>query len=75
MKKVTIYSRDTCAPCKTVKYLLTKKGIEYTEKNIDDPQHQNEYAKFGMAIVPILVIGETIITGANFGAINTALST
>jgi glutaredoxin len=71
---VTIFSRSTCAPCKTVKYLLSKRGVSYEERDIDDPKNQADFARYGVTGVPLLVIGEHVIHGANFGAINNALN-
>lgn len=36
--RIIIYSTSTCAFCKTEKQYLDKKGIAYTEKNIEEDQ-------------------------------------
>lgn len=72
--QVTIFSRSTCAPCKTVKYLLNKRGVSFSERDVDDPENLADFARYGVASVPVIIIGDRVIHGANFGAINSALS-
>lgn len=63
---VTIYTRPTCGPCRTVKYFLQKKGILYTEKNVDDPDNMAEFTKFTTAMqLPFTLIGANSVSGAN----------
>lgn len=74
MKEVFVYSRSTCAPCKTLKVWLTRKGIAYTELNVDDPAVEDELLGFtGMVLLPTVVIGDKIIKGLNISQINQAL--
>ena len=43
---VTVYVQDNCAPCKTAKYFLNKKNIEYEEVPIADHKqriHENGF--------------------------------
>jgi len=71
---VTIYTRSTCAPCKTVKYFLQKKGVAYAEKNIDDPEYAAEFARVSdYPMVPLVLVGETKIQGLNLGLLSQAL--
>jgi len=64
---VTVYTRTSCAPCRTLKTYLQKKGIKFEEKNIDEnPDHAAEaFAKTGLAMVPVTVIGDKVIQGLN----------
>ena len=58
-----VYTRTTCAPCKTVKYWLNKKGIEFREKNIDEPEYAAEFAQFSkVSMVPLVLTptGQTV---------------
>lgn len=71
---VTVYTRTTCAPCRTVKYYLQKRGVVFTEKNIDDPDNQAEFARLGtFSMVPLVVVGEHKIQGLNLGLLAEAL--
>ena len=72
---VTIYTRDTCAPCVNVKKLFALKQVEYEEKNVDhDPKLMDEVIRLsGMAVVPCILIGEKVISGMNIPAIMRAL--
>lgn len=71
---VTVYTRTTCAPCKTVKWYLEKKGVPFEEKNIDDKDNFNEYVeeskKSGHTnMVPLVVFGDAHISGLNMPAL------
>lgn len=69
---ITIYSRPSCAPCRTLKYWLDKKGHKYEVKDVDE--HREEVLRYSSApIVPITVIGDKVIEGMNLGAIADAL--
>lgn len=72
---VTVYTRTTCAPCKTVKYWLNKKGIAFTEKNVDEnPEFAQEaFSKSGFTAVPVTVVGDKVIAGMNLSLISQAL--
>lgn len=68
-----VYSRNNCAPCRTLKYYLTKKGIEFEERNVDlNPEFEKELNTLGYASVPVTLIGEKIIVGVNISAIESA---
>jgi glutaredoxin len=63
---IQIFSRPTCSPCRTLKYYLDKKGLEYTV--LDADENREELLKYSNApIVPITVInnGEHVIEGLN----------
>lgn len=72
MKNITVYSRDTCSPCKTLKTYLKNKAIDFVEKNIDESEEAQAeaYAYAGMSIVPVTVITNkdntrTVVSGLN----------
>lgn len=77
---ITIYSRQTCAPCNTLKSFLNKKGIQFTTRDIDsEPEAAAEaYAYAGGSVVPVTVIENgderKVITGLNLGQIIPAVS-
>ena len=73
--EIIIYSRATCAPCQIVKKYLTSRQLKYTERNIDHSETwaREAYSKAGMSIVPVLEIGDQIITGMNIGLINSTI--
>jgi glutaredoxin len=67
---VTIYTRTTCAPCKTVKYWLKSKNVEYVEKNIDEGDNMQEFVKFtDMPMVPLILTD----TGEKIQGLNLSL--
>lgn len=74
---VTIYSADWCAFCHAAKDYLTKKGIDFAEKNVEE---KAEYAaeavqKSGQRGIPVLDINGKIIVGFDRPAIDAALNT
>ena len=50
-----------------LKKYLQRKGVEYTEKNVDEhPEDAAEaFAKTGLTMVPVTVIDDTVISGFN----------
>jgi glutaredoxin-like YruB-family protein len=78
MKKVTIYSTSWCVYCKEAKKYFDKKGVAYTEKNIEEDAAANAelMKKLGGMFngVPIIEIDDRLINGFNRAAIDAALA-
>lgn len=68
-----LYSRTTCAPCRTIKYWLDKNQVSYKVRDIDDPSNLDELLKTGSAMVPTIVVNGVTITGVNIPALKNAL--
>lgn len=80
-KKITIYSRPTCAPCNQIKKFLNLKGLSYEVKDVDaDPNNAAEaLALAGMSIVPVTVITkqddtQEVISGLNLSRLMPAIA-
>ena len=74
MPEVTVFTRTTCAPCKTVKYFLQKKGIVFTEKNIDEPENADAFAELSdFPMVPLVIVGDKKIQGLNLSLLSNML--
>lgn len=73
--KVTVYSATWCAFCHAAKDYLDKKGIKYTDKDIEsDPKFADESVKkSGQTGIPVLDINGTIIVGFDRPKIDAAL--
>jgi glutaredoxin len=73
---VTVYSRPSCAPCKTLKTWLARKGVSYTEINVDDnPAAVREIlARTGFMVVPMTLIDNEAVSGPNFARLNSLLT-
>jgi glutaredoxin len=56
---IKIYSRQGCAPCKTLKYWLGKKGLKYEEFEADD----------STPVVPVTYVGDYPVVGLNLALI------
>lgn len=61
MKPVTVYSTTYCPYCVRAKDLLTRKGVSYTEINVeDDAEREKMIAKAGgRRTVPQIFVGDT----------------
>ncbi len=57
-KKITVYTRTTCAYCVQVKKLLDMKGQQYSVVNLDEDikAEQNVIAKSGARTVPVVTV-------------------
>jgi len=69
MKKITVYTNETCPYCKQIKEELTKNNIEF--ENIlttDDPEEWQAIVDFtGMPTVPTIYFnGEYFMPGRDF---------
>ena len=62
---ITIYSADWCAYCHAAKDYLTKKGIAFTEKDVEADQKylQESIDKSGQMGIPVLDIDGEIVVG------------
>ncbi len=74
-KNVTIYSADWCAYCHAAKDYLNKKGIAFTEKDVEsNPTFAQEAVqKSDQMGIPVLDIDGTIIVGFDRPKIDAAL--
>ncbi|MEO8785058.1 MAG: glutaredoxin domain-containing protein [Candidatus Saccharimonadales bacterium] len=73
--KVTVYSATWCAFCHAAKEYLDKKGVKYTDKDIEaDPAFAEESVKLsGQTGIPVLDINGTVIVGFDRPKIDAAL--
>jgi glutaredoxin-like YruB-family protein len=75
-KNVTIYSADWCAFCHAAKDYLTKKGVNFEEKNVEENQQfaMESVQKSGQMGIPVLDIDGEIIVGFDRPRIDAALA-
>lgn len=70
MKKVEIYTSDTCIQCKQAKEYLYNNNIDFIEYNIsDNQQYKKELIKKGYLSVPVLVINGQDVLGFDLSRI------
>lgn len=81
MKKITIFTTNTCAYCGMVKTWLAAKGFTYEEVNLDtNPERQQEaFAVSGQLTVPITVItkeddSQEVVVGYNLAKLAPAVA-
>ena len=64
MKKVEIYTSDTCIQCKKAKEYLQNNNVEFVEYNISsNEEFRRELIKKGYLSVPIIVVDNQDILG------------
>jgi glutaredoxin len=57
MKKVIIYSQETCPPCHAEKLWFKEHGIEFEEKDIrKNEQYLQELIQLGASATPVTII-------------------
>jgi glutaredoxin-like YruB-family protein len=63
MKKVEIYTSNSCGYCSTAKDYFKENNIEYVEYNVsENPQYRKDLMKKGYMSVPVIIIeGEEVI--------------
>ena len=66
MKKVTVYTSNTCPHCKAAKNYLRENNIEFEEKNVDEDRSAIDYlVEKGHRGVPVITIDGEDIVGFN----------
>jgi glutaredoxin len=81
VKKITIFTSDTCGYCQMVKSYLKAKGMGYEEVNLDrDPNRRAEAHRLSGALtVPVTVVtkvddSQEIIVGYNLAKLAPAVN-
>ncbi|KHS55534.1 MULTISPECIES: glutaredoxin family protein [Terrisporobacter] len=70
MKKVEIYTSDTCIQCKKAKEYLQNNNVEFIEYNISSNQeYKRELIKKGYLSVPVIVVDGQDILGFDLNRI------
>lgn len=70
MKKVEIYTSDTCIQCKKAKEYLQNNNIKFVEYNISsNEEFRRELIKKGYLSVPIIVVDNQDILGFDINRI------
>ena len=67
MKPVKLYTTRTCPHCARAKDLFKRKGITFQEIDVTEDSNRRKEAeeRYGWLTVPMVVIGEECIGGAN----------
>lgn len=64
MKKVTVYSSDTCPYCVDAKDFLKTHNVDFEEKNVTQSEDaRNELLAKGYRGVPVIVVDEEEMVG------------
>lgn len=75
MKKVIIYSTETCPFCKMAKEYLDEKDVRYFEKNVasDEDAQKEMIEKSGALSVPVIDVEGEIVIGFDKEKLNKLL--
>ena len=80
MKKITVYTTNSCAYCSMVKKWLDSKGVEYSVINLDEqPEMQKQiFEKSGALTVPVTLIEkddntEEVVIGYNLSRLSSVI--
>jgi glutaredoxin len=69
--KLIFYSADWCGACRKAKRYMTKNGIDFELRDVDDPAIREELLrKTGSRSVPVIDAGGRILTGFSPSAID-----
>ena len=61
---ITVYTSKNCVYCHKVKDFLKEKGVDFTERSIDNPMYREEViALSGQLGVPVTNINGEIVVG------------
>ena len=64
MKKVVIYTSNTCGYCHLAKDYLNEISVDYTEKNVStDSEARKELMSQGFMGVPVIFVDDEVIQG------------
>lgn len=72
MKKITIYSTETCHYCKLAKSYFDAIGLKYTEIDVvKNPEKRDELLTLtdGQLVVPVIKINENVLLGFDEGLV------
>lgn len=74
MKKVTVYTSNTCPHCKAAKNYLKENNIDFEEKNVDEDRSAIDYlVEKDHRGVPVINIDGEDIVGFNKEAVDEKL--
>lgn len=73
---ITLYAVPDCEVCDVARNFLEKRGLPYTEKNVEaSAEVQDELKeKAGQLAIPVIVIGERVIRGYDRLALGDAIT-
>jgi glutaredoxin 3 len=65
MRKVTVYTTETCKSCEQVKLLLDTREIPYEEVFLrrDSDEHRRLAERTGMSTLPLVFVGSVLVGG------------
>ena len=66
MKKIILYSGNSCTNCTAAKEYIKEKGYDYEEKNVSlDQEAKKELIGMGYMGVPVIMIDDDVVVGFN----------
>lgn len=69
-----VYSKASCGPCATVKYMLDKLGVDYEIRDVEqNKDFEAEWLQYAQT-VPVVVANDRVVIGPNLSAIRSLVS-
>ena len=64
--EIVIYSADWCPACRHAKRYMDREGIEYEERNVDQPRYKEELVQVsGGRSIPVIQVDGSVMKGWN----------
>jgi glutaredoxin len=71
---IVLYSAEWCGACKKAKRYLARRGVDYEERDVDNPHHAQELLRrTGQRGIPVIDVGGRILTGFSSGSYDSLL--
>jgi glutaredoxin len=62
--RVVLYSADWCGACRKAKRHLDARGVDYEERNVDEPRYAEElFRKTGERGIPVIEVDGRVLSG------------
>lgn len=72
---VVLYGTSSCSYCIQARKYLRERNIPFIDRNIaDSDQSRREFAQLGKNAVPVILVGERMLTGFNRDHLEAALA-
>lgn len=73
--RVVVYGTETCPYCIQARAYLRERAIPFIDRDVDNSdQGQRDFAVLGKRVVPVILVGDRLLTGFNKKHLDAALA-
>jgi len=73
--RVVVYGTDTCPYCLQARAYLRERAIPFIDRDVDNSdQGRRDFAALGKRVVPVILVGDRLLTGFNKKHLDAALA-